>query len=104
MGKILDKHGDMETIFHYDEADKKVHIQTKQDCSTIIDMNTKQRNASSESWKGDMHHVGRIPMVVIEQLNKRYKCNVLAPENRHLLMSALRSSEFTKLRTKSGKI
>jgi len=104
MGRLIDSYDGIQEIHHYDKSTGKNVIETRQDVGDILDLNAKQKNDSSQGWAGDMHHVGRVPLVLIEKWNEKYKCNVLKPENRHLLMIELRSSEYSKLRTKEGRI
>jgi hypothetical protein len=96
--------------FKKDELTGKFAIERSQDVSDIIKANKIDINAKPDNWKGDMHHVARIPLIVIEQWAdemraKGYKnCNPLAPENKSYLISKINNSEFSALRTKRGRI
>ena len=104
MKRVLSESNGVREVFHSDAASGKIHIETKQDVSGILEANKQARNNQSENWKGDMHKVADIPMVTIQMWNKKYGCNVLKPENRHLIMLELNHSDNTLLRTKTGRI
>ena len=56
--------------------DGKVYSQTIQDASDIAQANNEQRIARSQhqKYKGNLSHVGRIPLVFIEQMANGQCC------------------------------
>lgn len=85
-------------------------ITTTADVAPTFNLNTEQRNNAQTGWKGDMHHVARIDMVIIEMWRNEMKaaghtdCDPLSRDNRKWLAAKLNSSDFLKLRTKTGRI
>ncbi len=61
-------------IFHYDEATDEFHIENRQEIDDLVDVNTALYNdvstKSSTQWKGDIHRVASIPMVVYADMVK----------------------------------
>jgi len=74
----------------YHQADRLV-VEKLQDIKAIVEANKQQANAVTKLSKmGDgMHHVGRIPVVVMERWMREDGINYLAHENRDLLMRKL---------------
>lgn len=95
---------------HLAIRDGKTHIKTTQNISDVIDLNNVNRNEKAEGWKGDMHHVARIPMVVVEQWRNELKAkgahdtNPLSSNNKNYFISKLNDFNYSRLRTKTGKI
>lgn len=62
---------DVETKYHYDHTEDRLYIERVQDIEPIIEANKRQMNEhnghESSRWKGEFHHVARIPEVVIEK-------------------------------------
>lgn len=58
------------TWFHYDDADQKFTLETVQDIKPILEDNQYENLNVTRGWKGEFHHVARVPNVVIEQLRK----------------------------------
>jgi hypothetical protein len=60
--------------FHYDDTTGKFHIENEQVLDDLGELNTTVYNdvstKSSTQWKGDMHHVASIPMVVYSEMVK----------------------------------
>lgn len=60
-------------VFHYDTVTDEVTMELTQTL-VVDDLNAAQANAVSdyapERWKGDLHHVARVPLVVLEELRK----------------------------------
>jgi hypothetical protein len=102
--QLLDAYGDIIETMQYDESTGKTYVKKTQDVEPYLDDIARQRNQAETGWKGDLHKVATVPMVIIDQWNKELNCNVLLKENRHLLMLKLNSPEYSKLRTKTGRI
>lgn len=53
--------------------DGEVILETVQDISGILELNRQQRDADKErtGFLGDIHHIGRLPYTVIDDLNKK---------------------------------
>jgi len=104
MADLLDVNGDVIEKFHYDEMEGRSVVETVQDVAPYLDQNQREKNNQSSGWKGGLHKVASIPLVLIQQWNKEYGCNVLEPKNRHLIMAKLNDKDYSKLRTKDGRI
>jgi len=104
MAEILDIHEGVVDTFHYDEMTGISTIKKTQDVEPYLKQNQIERNAQETGWKGDLHKVATVPIVLIEKWNKEFGCNILKKENRHLLMLKLNDRDNSKLRTKEGRI
>lgn len=102
--RILDVNGDIIETSHYDEDSDRLVIKKTQDAKPYLDQIQKERSDQVEGWKGDLHKVATVPLVLVEEWCKEFGCNILAKENRHLLMLKLNDSQYSKLRTKEGRI
>lgn len=102
--RFLDAYGDIIETTHYDKDTGKTILSKHQDVEPYLDDIARQRNQAETGWKGDLHKVATVPMVIIDQWNEELKCNVLLKENRHLLMLKLNDPNYSKLRTKEGRI
>lgn len=95
--------------FHKDAMSGEVTIKHSQDVQTVIDAN-KIKRIENNSWKGDLHHVASIPIVVVEmwrnELAQQGAVNTdpLAKENKKFLIAKINSGDWSKLRTKEGRI
>ena len=103
-GRILDVNGDMREVLHFDESSGKSIIQTIQDVDPYLKAIENKKKEAITGWKGDLHHVATVPLVLIEQWNQEFKCNILDKKNRHLLMLKLNDRNYSKLRTKEGRL
>ena len=58
--------------FHYDEITGDIGLQTQQDVTAVIEGTKGAFNPVDEraSWKGDVHKVASIPMVIYNELAK----------------------------------
>jgi hypothetical protein len=104
MGEIIDVRGDVIESYEYDEIEKKSVIKTTQDVEPYLDQNQVERNSQSSGWKGDLHKVATVPLIMIEKWSKELGCNILEKKNRHLLMLKLNDRDYSKLRTKEGRL
>lgn len=103
-GRILDVKGDMIETLHFDESTGRSIVHTVQDVDPYLKAIEAEKQHQVEGWKGDLHHVATVPFILIEQWNKELKCNILEKKNRHLLMLKLNDRNYSKLRTKEGRL
>jgi len=88
---VIRKHQNTDAIFHANNAELNTH-------------------ASGNNWKGDMHKVASIPLIVVDMWREELKakglhnCDPLHGDNRTFLIAKINSSEWSKLRTKQGRI
>lgn len=72
MAKILN-FDEVRTSVAHEDGDGGLVIETTQDITGILEANRKQRDADKQrtGFVGDIHHIGRIPYTVIDDLNKK---------------------------------
>lgn len=105
-----DAHTGITETFVKDQMTGVISINQSQDLSLLNKINTQQRNNAERGFKGDWHKVASIPLVMIEIWRNEMKAagysnpNPLAKENEVWLMAKLNSRDFSKLRTKEGRI
>lgn len=93
-----------------DIQDGNIRIKTSQNIDETLDVNNADRNNSGAGWKGEMHHVARIPMLMIQQWNNELKSqgahdtNIMSANNKKLFISKLNDYNYSRLRTKTGRI
>ena len=104
MAILLDAFGDLTETFEYDQTTGKSIIKRSQDVEGYLNQNQIEKNAQSTGWKGDLHKIASVPLVLIELWSKEFGVDVLKKENRHLLMLKLNDRDNSKLRTKSGRV
>ena len=103
MSKRLLSYEDGISTFH-EVKDGKTILTKSQDVEPILNLNAKALSNSSTNWKGDMHHVASIPLLVYEQWWKEFGGDPMSPEHRIKTRARLNSSDWAKLRTKGGNI
>jgi hypothetical protein len=86
-------------------------IQKNQDVKSIIAENRYELNSHIENnWKGDMHKVASIPLIIVDMWREELKakgahdCDPLSTNNRNFLIAKINSSEWSALRTKQGRV
>jgi len=86
-------------------------IRKSQNTDRIIKANMEDvKNQASNGWKGDMHKVASIPLIIVDQWREELKatgardCNPLSETNRNFLICKINSSEWSRLRTKQGRV
>ena len=95
---------------HVNIKDGRIHTLTSQNIDDTIEHNKLDQNSQTSGWKGDMHHVARIPMVVVESWRNELKLaglhddNPLSKANKKFFISKLNDYNFSRLRTKTGRI
>jgi hypothetical protein len=112
MARLFDVNNFSQTreIFHSTGKGKAV-IQKTQDTSAIFDANTRELNGNIDgNWKGDMHKVASVPLIVVDMWREELKAkgahdtDPLSTNNRSFLIAKINSSEWSKLRTKQGRV
>ena len=104
-GRLLSHEDGVTRTFHFDEMAKKSTIQVHQDVSGYLRQNTRAYNDSTDSnWKGDLHKIASIPVVVVEQWWKELGSDPFSEQNRAWLTARLNNRDFYKLRTKTGRV
>lgn len=101
--------GVIETFQQYEG---KNIIRRSQNTDAIFNANTQEFNthSSGNNWKGDMHKVASIPLIVVDMWREELKakglvnCNPLHNDNKIFLIAKINSSEWSKLRTKQGRV
>jgi hypothetical protein len=70
MKKVLSKDGIREQVFH--ETDNGFVLETSQPIQHILEANEKHKDFDKQrlGHLNEMHHVARIPVTVIDELNK----------------------------------
>lgn len=93
----------MRTAYH--EEDGKIIVSYEQDIEAVLKANHEQRATRSVfDKKGEMHHVMRVPRVVIMKICERTGLDFFKPEDAKEIMKILRGPEFAAFRTYPGKI
>lgn len=100
--RLLDRIDGIST-FHRVE-DGKTIIRTSQDVQPLFDSNQSKLNAAGKGWKGDMHHVASIPLVIYESWWKEFGGDPMSPEHKAKTMAKLNNRDWCKVRTKEGRI
>lgn len=81
---------------------------THQDVEPILEYNKEKFNNDSGNWKGDVHHVARIPESVVMQLMQEFNCTfrqlICDPDIKKKLIAKLNSNDHRFLRTKPGRL
>lgn len=112
MTKIVDydPHTGITETYFKDYSTGEVKINRSQNTGIVTDLNTRERNAASSNWGGDMHKVATVPLIVIEQWREELKRkgydnpDPLAACNRDWFLARLNHRDFKMLRTKEGMI
>lgn len=101
---LVDRYGDILEVSKLDADGSRMVIKRTQDVQPYFDANAKERSSDTGGWKGDLHKVASIPLVVFEAMCKEAGCNLLAPEHRQTLISMLNNRDYLRLRTKEGRL
>lgn len=101
--KLLDSFDGNREYFRKN-SDGTFTIKRSADISQELEFNAIDRNNAQSGWKGDMHKVASIPLIIVEQWWKELGSDPFSKENRKWLVAKLNSSDFGKLRTKEGNI
>lgn len=88
--------------------DGKLVAGTHQDVEPILEANKAQYNNDSGNWKGDIHHVARIPEAFVGSLLQEFGCTfqqlMSDPAIKKKLIAKLNSNDYRFLRTKPGRL
>lgn len=92
--------------FHKEEG--KIIISKTQDVENTL-IHNKADRAENTGWKGDMHKVASIPLIIADMWREELKAqgrnpNPFCNENRPFLIAKLNNRDWAKLRTKDGTI
>jgi hypothetical protein len=88
------------TIYHYDHATDKYHLERTTDYQDIVDMNRRFHNDQTDAnWKGEMHMVATLPNEVWFDLKKR---GILDDDK--AFRRWLNDSENSAFRVKPGRV
>ena len=73
MRRLLDSDGNVATVFHYDDATHKTHIQTWHDPTAILDNNSRLRGMNDGfSPSRELKRIASIPLGIIYQCLAKY--------------------------------
>lgn len=101
-GRILDSDSGIVTKMH--NLGDRVVVERVEDVTSILEANKRQFNDVSTSGSmGEMVHIGRIPVVVMDRWCKEDGINYLAHENKGLLMKKLEQRDNRLFKTHPGK-
>lgn len=104
MKKILSADGTRQTIAHAD-GEGGLILETKQDVTSIIEGNKKLFNevTSLNKW-GDLTHVARLPLTVIDDLNKKGIMRGFAVVDETAFKAFLNNPDNRFFRTRPGRV
>ena len=95
----------------FSQVNGKNIIRKHQNTDKIIQANMQDlKQHTSSGWKGDMHKVASIPLIVIDMWREELKAchaqclNPLSETNRPFLIRKINSAAWSKLRTKEGRV
>lgn len=79
-----------------------------QDVEPILEANKAQYNNAESGWRGDIHHVARIPAVFVQMFMNEFNCTfqqlMSDPDIQKKIVAKLNSNDHRFLRTKPGVI
>jgi hypothetical protein len=110
MSKFLDYNINTGITETFAKDGDRVYVGKTQDVNPFLKANTAEINNESGNFQGGWHKVASIPPIVIEMWTEELKAKgvnnpyPLAPENKNWLIAKLNSGDWSKLRTKSGRI
>lgn len=112
-GKILDidTFSGITETFYKDPITGRFSIKKTQNVEGILSANAGEMNSNIHGgWKGDMHKVASIPLIIWEQWINELKaqgaksCDPAHNSNKNFLIAKLNNRDFSKLRTKQGRV
>lgn len=109
--RILDFDNKSGVIETFQQQNGKNVIRKHQNTDAIVNANRQELNSNVDgNWKGDMHKVASIPLIVVDMWREELKskgahdCDPLSTNNRSFLIAKINSSEWSALRTKQGRV
>lgn len=90
------------TKFHYDEAEDRLIVERIQDVESIVEHNKQLANDAPTNWRGDMHHIASIPLVIIEKVKNETGVDLL--KDQAALRRFLNDPDNKFFRTKLGRV
>ena len=105
-----DRHTGILETYEKDINTGQVRVKKTQDVEGIFKLNQREKNDNSNGWRGEFHKVASIPLVIVDQWREELKAqgasnpDPLAKENKMFLIAKLNNSDFSKLRTKEGRL
>jgi len=110
--RILDFNKQSGVIETFQQHEGKNIIRKHQNTDAILKANSAELNgfASGNNWQGDMHKVASIPLIIVDMWREELKAkgvsnpNPLHNDNKTFLIAKINSSEWSKLRTKQGRV
>jgi hypothetical protein len=106
MAKIfnVDTYTGRHTVAHSD-GEGGLILETKQDVSHIIEANKRQYNqvGSTDKW-GDLTHVARLPLTVVDDLNRKGIMRGFAVVNEKEFKTFLNDPDNRFFRTRPGRV
>lgn len=82
-------------------GDDEFKLVRTQDIEGTLQNNLDQRNHRASGWKGDLHHVGRLPNLVIEE-HKRLGIDLI--NDQEALKIWINDPDNSQHRTRRGKV
>lgn len=97
---------DLKTNFVVDDG--VLYEQHGQDTTDIIEANKRAYNNSEKAFKGDLHHVARIPEIFVYEFMKEFGCTyrqlMCDPVMKQKMVAKLNSNDYRFFRVKQGRI
>lgn len=88
--------------------DGKLVSGVHQDVEPILEHNKDSFNNAKTGWKGDIHHVARIPEALVSSFMKEFGCTyrqlICDPEIKKKLIAKLNSNDYRFLRVRPGRL
>lgn len=105
MKRLLDYDAETGVREIYHKTDKGFAIQMTQDVAPILEQNKRIRTGQPNNWKGDMHHIASIPLVVAQMWRDELGGqDPFSKEMRPWLIKRLSDPNWASLRTKEGNL
>lgn len=94
---------------HFHQEGQKITIHKTADIGPALEQNKRDLNQTKSGWKGAFHKVASIEPIILEMWTEELKAkgqhpNPLSTCNRAFLIAKLNNRDFSKLRTKAGKL
>lgn len=101
---FLDQYGGITETLHQD-GENDFTIKMVSDVEPVIEQIKRMKQTSDgRTASGDLHHMARIPVILVRRWNREYGVDVTAKENWELLKRLLNNPEFKAFRINEGRI